>query len=183
MALSLYNDPVGPDKAINICIETMRKIYYGFSNRDKRKLNHHSELVSIEELYELTGDYSTQLIEDFDTIYDNSFDNLFVHLEIKKLISNGKLPEAIIVNTICFDDSCSMEFKNNSWYSYFNERKFIANLHTLNDTFVNYFSKTYNVDKEVIKDCLKAINDLSQYKLHKLINRTLYTLKIGGWDK
>ena len=31
---SLYQDPNGPDKAINVCIDSVRKVYYTFTNRD-----------------------------------------------------------------------------------------------------------------------------------------------------
>lgn len=174
---SLFEDPNGPDKAINVCIESERKNYYGFSNRDKRKVNHNANSQSLDSLYESTKDYSINLIDESELIYnDSTTGTLYIDLMIDKLIQNDKLPEAIILDTICYNDSITTSVINGVRTNRFSERKLITTIHNLDDTYINYFSKSYGVDCKLVIDCVCKINSLSYMLLHKLLNRTLYVI-------
>lgn len=171
---SLYEDPNGPDKAINVCIESVRKSLYNYSSRDKRKLNHKSNVISMDALHELTGDYSDQLLDDFCATDDQFLTkDLHVVLYIKDLLEHDKMPEAIIIDNICFNDSLTSGAEGVQ----FNRKKFVLLLHALGSEFIERFAADYGVGEDEVKECVRQINSLSQFKLHKLIDRTLYLTK------
>lgn len=173
----LYGDPNGPDKAINVCIETIRKNYYNYSSRDKRKINHHANSQSLDAMFERTKDYSNQMYEDYEEITaDDSSKNLSVDLYIKGLIENNNLPEAIVIDNICYNDSLVQDGSE----VYFSKKKFITLLRSLDDNFVSRFSEIYGISEEAVRDCVRAICDLSGFKMVKFIDRTLYCAKIYG---
>ena len=173
----LYGDPNGPDKAINVCIETIRKNYYNYSSRDKRKVNHRSNIQSLDAMFEHTKDYSNQMYEDYEELTsDDSSKNLNVDLYIKDLIEHDNLPEAILIDNICYNDSL---IEDNGEIM-FSKKKFIIALHSLGETFVDRFSDIYGVDREEVKNCVITINSLSGFKFNKLLSKTLYCAKVYG---
>lgn len=175
---SLYQDPNGPDKAINICIDSVRKSFYAFSSRDKRKANHKANANSLESMWELAKDYSMQFLEDCEAVDDKFLTKeLNVTLYIKDLIAQGNLPEAIIIDNICFDDSLA---EDENGMVGFSRRKVINNIHNLGKVFIKYFTHKYDVPADVLIDCLKQINSLSKPKMQKLVARTLYCARLYG---
>lgn len=168
---ALYLDPNGPDKAINVCIDSIKKIYYTFSNRDKRKVYYATQ--SLDTLWELTGDYAAGLVEDSTIYTDEDTQNLNIKLLIDKLIADNLLPEAIVVDTICFEDSVLRT--SDGQYS-FSERRLVSTIHRLQKDYAAYFAKQYGVDELQVLECLTQINSLSYALLHKLVDRTLYVI-------
>ena len=169
----LYQDPNGPDKAINVCIDSIRKIQYTFSNRDKRKANYGGNTVSADMFAEEYNDFIGDLNYDIEAQDDK--DTFHIYILIGNFVKHNRLPEAIIVDNICFNDSA---IKTADGCISFNERKLLMAIHTLDtDDYVNYFFNQYGVDKEEVRACLKGINNLSYNLLHKLIDRTLYMIK------
>lgn len=171
---SLYQDPNGPDKAINICIETKRKEFYDFSSRDKRRTNHKSNISSLEGLYELTKDYSYRLSDQFDETYETYADQyLYINSLIHYFAKHDMLPEALLVDLICYGDSV-VESKDGT---YFSARKLIYSIHAMDNIFAEYFSNAYSVPLETVQSCVEQVKNLSRFKLLKLISRTLYSLR------
>lgn len=173
---SLYQDPNGPDKAINICIETKRKEFYDFSNRDKRKTNHKSNISSLEDLYEKTKDYSFQLATDFSDGWGGyETQSLYLNSLITYFIKRGQLPEAILLDNICYGDSTVEESDGVR----FSVKKLITTIHLLDKTFIEYFAQTYDVPIDVVQDCVLQLQSLSHWRMHKLLRRTLFAVRQG----
>lgn len=168
---SLYNDPNGPDKAINVCIESIRKNYYVFSNRDKRKSSHMSNVSSLDNLYSIAKDGVAELTEDYAVPSQET--ELYLNSLVDKFISKGRLSEAILLDTIMFND-CTV---SDGIIVKFSIRLLVMTIHSLGDDFITYFSNQYKVPKNTIKECLEEINSLSFKKLHTLLNITLYLIE------
>lgn len=167
---SLYQDPNGPDKAINVCIDSINKTCHTFSSRLKRKANHQANVVSLDSLYDSAKDYSSHLYEDDNFIYYSN--NNFVNIYIDELISKNRLPEAIIIDVICYGGLESFGVNN-----------IVREIHQLNAKYAEDFTEEYGVPENTVRECLNSINDLSQYQLNKLIRRTLHLAKkYGGFN-
>lgn len=169
---TLYKDPNGPDKAINVCIDSVRKIYFTFTNRDKRKVNYGTNSVSADAFYDEYNDFIGDMLDDSVSFIDTETMNITVL--INTFIKNNKLPEAIIIDNICYNDSTLI---NNDSAQVYSERKLVSSIHSLDvDEYSKYFSLQYGVDSVLVKDCINSINSLSYHLLHKLISRTLYMI-------
>lgn len=174
---NLYNDPTGPDKTINRCIESRRVDYYNFSNKDKRKLNHHANTDSLDNLTDSNGDYALNLIENFESVYQNKEEReLYLKFLVKDLISKDFIYEALIVDLICYTD-CVLYKDETNMYS---QRKLISNIHELDSSYIKEFSTFYDVDENFVKEYFNNILNLSNFKLNKLINRALYLIKTNS---
>ncbi len=175
---TLYQDPNGPDKAINVCIDSTKKIYYAFSNRDKRKLNYAYNTLSLDAFVEKFDDFLGDIDQEKYFIdNDGSSNDLNIRCLIDDFIKDDMLPEAIITEVICYGDSILDRVENGIVTKEFSERKFISTIHNLDANYVKSFSETYDVDINYVKECLEKINNLSLFLLHSLIDRTLYIIK------
>lgn len=175
---TLYEDPNGPDKAINVCIDSIRKIYYTFSNRDKRKVNYGSNSFSLDGFAEDWDNFAGDLLGYYEGEYYTDMSIFHICSLINTFIKTGKLAEAIIVDNICFNDSvCKSSVEKDSAVM-FNERKFISEIHRLDvDNYSRYFAKKYNVKESKVKETFTKINGLSLNLTHKLIDKTLYMIR------
>lgn len=162
---SLYKDINGPDKLINRALFSVRNYYYQKFNKDKRKINY--LCYSIDEQEEDFGDGNV------DTIKSASYnDNYLVNNIIDLLLIKGKIIEAIIIDSISYQDSFKV-YKNGQ--DYYNKTKLIKTLKNMNDNYINYFINTYNViDKN---QTILKMNELKQSKNQKLYNYVENTLK------
>lgn len=172
----LYLDPNGPDKAINVCIDSTRKSYYAFVNMDKRRVHFGSNSSSLDGFEDDHDDYIGDLCTYNDEEYYTRMATFHIYSLIDLLLRKNKLAEAIIVDNICFNDS-TVQNKDTGAISY-NERKFVSELHLLEpDSYSKYFSERYGAPADVVAECVSKIDSLSYHLLHRLINRTLYLLR------
>ena len=173
---SLYQDPNGPDKAINVCIDSVRKVYYTFTNRDKRKVHYGSFTSSMDEFADEYDDFTGDLSDFYIDEYYQDIGAFHVSSLIDTFVRTNKLAEAIIIDNICFNDSTTRD--SSGCAIVYNERKLVSELHLLDDDgYSEYFADKYGVSINDVKECLKRINNLSYNLLHKLINRTLYMIR------
>lgn len=173
----LYLDPNGPDKAINVCIDSVRKIYYTFTNRDKRKIHYGFNSSSIEGFEDDHDGYVGDLLEGYyEDEYSDDLGTFYVISLISSFIRKNKLAEAIVIDNICFNDSVIQSKEINR--AVYNERKLVTEIHLLDpEEYSEYFAERYEISAEVVKECLIKINSLSYQLLHKLIDRTLYMIR------
>jgi len=183
----LFNDPNGPDKVINRCIFSTRNRYYQYYNKDKRKINYTCD--SIERQIEAFGDgaYCLEKTSEVDEIdYCKDIVNLY--------LNKNKIIEAIIIDAIAYQDSYK-EIEVKKKYSYeepeneddekpigsiiseFSPKKVVKHLSSLNNIFALYFMNKYSVQKEFLFKAIEDLNNSSNNKLYKYLDKTLQDLK------
>lgn len=150
-----FKDPDAVDKIINRCIYSTRKRYYTYFNKDKRKLNY--TIFSADS-------YPSDLLD----FHNNTttFQDTTCRDIITNLLKRGKLEEAIIVDSICYQDTT----QNGN----FSRRKLLKELKELD-------ASRFLVNKEdlnlQIKDIIDNFKTLNSVQLSRKITKTLNFLK------
>jgi hypothetical protein len=185
-ANSLSKDPKAPEKIINRCIFSTQKRWYAFYNKDKRRINVYS--YSLEESEELHGDGADGL-----SVIDDTAKQDYCHDIIQRFIDEGKYLEAFIIDGVCYQDVFKQTIKriktneldeyrhkivHESITTEFNERKLINHLSNLDDSFINYFTTTYNIsDEEAIKETIRTLSTTSHTKLNSVLKHILVNMR------
>lgn len=159
---ALYKDPAGPDKCINRCIDSARRIFYQASNMDKRKINYMSK-VSIDQQIEDFDDQNDYIIDETPTpaaIYQsqNTVEVLVAYNLARKDILAG-----IIVDLLAYGD-CLKDHSPNT-------KKLVKELSHLSDSYYEQFKRKYNVNFENYDQEIEKIKKLTNTKLYKYIDK------------
>lgn len=136
----MSKDSHGAQKCIEKCIESVRLTMYQQSNYDVRKINYITH--SLDMVREVYGDSSEEFL-----VEDNHQDNIDVRMIILNALKKGKLLQAIIVDSICYQDCL---FKNGS----VSLSRMISNL---DSSYIKYFINTYNVNTANITEIIKLL--------------------------
>jgi hypothetical protein len=183
---SLFKDPNSPETVINRCIFSTQKRWYAYFNKDKRRANIYA--YSLEESESLHGDSCDGLgIED----KDNSSD--YCHDIIQHLLDKGKIFEAFIVDGICYQDVFKSTIKRTKTgeldenqhsivYTNTNEtfsaRKLIKHLTSLDDNYLEYLTKEYNItNQDLLLQTIKEVKTESHIKLNYKLKKVLVDMK------
>lgn len=169
-----YNDPNAPDKIINRCCGSMRGRVYQYYNKDKRKTD--VQKYSIDQSKEAFGDAAYYDVEE---MYTQDFKNDGTYSIIESLIKQDKLIEALIVDGVVNYNSfkeqrasdgrtCTMEFS---------KRALVKHLNSLNRNILSEFILTYNADKTKVIDAVNIIENTSNQKLYKMIDKVFLQIK------
>lgn len=190
-----WQDPsknVNAQQAINQCIETIRmQKYYGF-NLQKNKANINT--ISLEDTFE--EDNKTTLL---DTLLDENYLDQRKHDEdaesaiwlIQNCIDKKKLVEAIILDTIAFNDVQKVTKKvvkgtdedgNPTKYtqhiSEFWPFKCVQILSNLPEDYICYFSKQYDVIENELIAAVEAIKKANNQKLYRYLDKTIENTRV-----
>ena len=166
---SLYGDPAGPDKAVNICISSTRNIFYQSSNNDNRKINF--GLESIQRLQD--EDLSCLLPADdsFDSDYSNT---LFYRDIVSERFKKDRDIQGLIIDGIMNGDVFDKESKSDPLK--FSKKKLVKHLRNINGACIKYISNTYNVGEKKVSTACQEVKKMLSPKLYKLIDCTLVSL-------
>lgn len=174
-------------QAINQCINTIRLQHYYDMNLAKNKINQMT--TSLDQALDDNGKTTLgDLCSDPDALncVDRSATDEKVYNIVKGYLNNNKVVEGIILNTIAFED-CEREVKTVkniiddegktkkivSTKSEFFQRKCVNVLTHLPETFVDNFSKTYNVNAEKVKSAYITLTTSNNAKVSRMIKKTL----------
>lgn len=164
---SLYNDPAGPDKALNICIASTRSIFYQSNNNNNRKINF--GLESIERLEE----ENLSNILPADTSFESDFsNNLFLKDLVVQRFKKEKEIQGLIIDGIINGNV----FENIDGNICFSKKKLVKHLRSLNNNCISYISKNYNVCQKKVAQACEEIKNMLSNKLYKIIDYTLMVL-------
>lgn len=159
----LFTDKYGPDKVVNRCIYSTRKLNYYLANRDVRRANFGKD--SLDKLSEAVGDHLDSLS---DTILDST--NLSKELELDSIVriymNNDELLKGIIVNSIYYDNPFTVDFKFKPTY--------LANAlfdYTVEDQ--EYLADKYKVDKDKVFSIFADVKTMSKDKLVRVIKKVM----------
>jgi len=170
----LYNDPNGPDKVINRCIASERKIFYQSSNYDCRKVNYAT--YSTDQIIE-ENENNVLLLSDKNDYadIDESVDELII-----SSFNQGKYFLAFMIDGIVNYDSF-VTFKNKSGViaDEFSSIKLLKHLSTLDIAYARSFSTRFKTN---YVDTAKAVADCSSIpkdRIRKYIKSNLQVLKVA----
>lgn len=178
-------------QAINKCIETIRVQKYYDLNLQKNRANINTYSLDAE----LDSDGKTTLL---DTLVDEGTcastaateDTESVHHLIQMYINKKKLVEAIILDTIAFNDTQKTTKKTikgvdaeGNTYKYtqhsseFWPFRCVQILSNLPENYAEYFHKNYSVPTVELEAALNAIRTANNQKLYRFLSKTLTTAR------
>jgi hypothetical protein len=178
---------VNAQQAINQCIETIRMQKYYDLNLQKHKANVNT--ISLESTFE--DDNRTTLLDtlvDEDALERERFkEGTGVAYDlIQTCINKKKLVEAIILDTIAFNDVQKVtktvvktvddegnSYKHTRQTSEFWPYKCVQILSNLPEDYATYFCEHYNVITEELFAALGAIRKANNQKLYKFLDKTI----------
>lgn len=193
-------DPEKPNvkhaqQAINQCIETIRLQHYYDLNLDKHKANYGASSLEYDYNEGSQGEGKTTfgdiLVDENDR--DDTEANLSdynVRMLVQGYINKKKLVEAIILDTIAFNDvykvtrkvvkktdSTGELQKHTEVYKEFWPFRCVQVLSTLPVDYDKYFSKKYKLNPVEFEAALNTIRGATNQKLYKFLSRTLEDAK------
>ena len=149
---SVYNDKKGPEKIITKCIMCTRANFYQAINYDMRIVNYTSN--SLEAMQE---DLSDGLLLKTDSLKFD-FTGHFVHDYIKSKFEQCEYFIAILMDllyNINYSNNMGIDFKSDL-------RKILRAISMLDDTYINYFAKEYELNKNEVTTAVKMIKDIKR---------------------
>lgn len=156
----LYNDPNGPEKALNVTIYSQKLNFYNSLKTYKRQIN--SSLYSLEKLQEDASDsYYLPYNEDY------NFTDSYMYKKVKEYFDKKLYLEAFVIDAILNHD---MFVLTEDRCEVFNRFKLTKHLHHLDDNFCKYFSKFYKIPIAKVKKATTYIVDVSTDSLNLKIN-------------
>ena len=185
-----WQDPankVNAQQCINQCIETIRSQHYYDLNLQKNKANINTYSLETP----LDDDSKSTLL---DTLVDEEAEELERQRDgnsaaydlIQTCINKKKLVEAIILDTIAYNDVQKVtktvvkgvddegnSYKHTRSTSEFWPYKCVQILSNLPDDYATYFCEHYNVITEELFAALGAIKKANNQKLYKFLDRTI----------
>lgn len=187
-----WQDPankVNAQQCINQCIETIRLQHYYEMNLDKHKANYMT--VSMETPVAEDGDNEKTLGETLvgdDGATDRAKND--VEMTVQQFINRNKVVEAIIIDTIAFNDCQKYTkevvrgedeegnpYKYTKTYSEFWPFRVVQILGKLPEDYFEYFTGKYEIATEKLDATLAAIRKANNQKLYKYVDSTLASLK------
>lgn len=155
---ALYNDPKGPEKAINVCIYSTKINFYQRIKHHKEKVNY--ETLSLEQLLEDSSDgYYTPTTDDDFTV-ENYLSEMIKDAFLKKDYFKAFALDTILNNNV---------FELVDGYTVFSEKKLRKILRWIDDKYCILFSEKYNVDIETVRKSIHYVTDLSAEKLKERV--------------
>jgi len=186
---------VNAQQCVNQCIETIRlQHYYSDCNRDKNKANYNT--VSFDQTINDQSD-SKQVTTVGDVVADDSSLTDLTRIEndaytrgiIQKYINNKKLVEAIILDTIAFNDtrksvksikrgvdSEGKTYKYVKTTTKFYAPKCVKLLNSISTSYENYFKTTYKIKPTELTAAITAIKSSNNQKLKRYVDKTVSTI-------
>lgn len=159
----LYNDKNGPDKCINICIESSRNTYFQQSNRYNRKINHETDSLD-----RLSEEYKDTYMPGEDNIAnDEEYDK---DLLVKKTFLSGDIFFAVMIDMI-FNSNVFTENKDGTVQ--FDKMKLVKNIKSIDVKYVKYFAKRY----ELVESKLNELYNYSKASKQKILNSIEFNLQ------
>ena len=177
-------------QAINQCIETIRLQHYYQANLDKHRANF--QTVSFDEPLDGEDGDSTLL----DTVHDDSDelekDKISAKLIIQKYIDFKKPVEAIVMDTIAFNDcekrtketkkgvdESGNEVKSSEEYTQFWPYRVVQILSPLPDDYEAYFAEKYEISADELRAAVQAVRNANNQRLYKYVDSTIKSLRLS----
>lgn len=163
---SVYNDPRGLEKTLNICVKCSRANWFQASNRQKRKVNHN--LSSLDALTEEYKDAYTPR----ELVIDNNDASSYKYLVIEYYNKQQYLM-ALVIDLIVNDLNLDKCKDNKSLV--LNIKKCVR---SIPDNYFKLFASSYGLDPLQVEKSFSYIYNMSDHKLRQAIENYIYKLRV-----
>ena len=167
---SLFEDPKGPEKAINVSIYSTKLNFYQRIKHQKEKISYES--ISLEQLMENASDSYYTPVYDKDTFTDSYISNL-----IKESFDKKDYMKAFVLDGIVNTNVFETVVEDNRAYTVFDDKKLRKHLRKLDSNYCKVFSSRYNIDFEDVLDSTRYITSLDYSRLFIKVNNLFKTLR------
>ena len=167
---SLYQDELGPEKAISVCIYSAKLNFFEALNYDKRKI--HKFSYSLDELEENSSDGYYFPYHD-----KTPYMEMYMYKKIRSLFEQYNYFTAFLLDAIVNVDVFSKNIDGSGDVYRLSDRKLIKHLRNIDNRYIQIFSNTYDLDKKEIKQGADFIKNLDSNRMHKNIVNLLFVLK------
>lgn len=164
----LYNDKIGAEKAMTVCISSARLTFYQYTQHDKRSLNY--TLLSLDALQENSSD-------GFFIPYEDEYENLQSYLKgfITKYFDKKDyfvcfLVDALFNANVLVDKTGELDYN-------INIGKFCKYIADMDESKLEAFAKENELDKDAVKSAFVYIQNMPHYRIHSNLNRVVNLLK------
>jgi hypothetical protein len=188
-----WKDPeknLNAQQCINKCIETIKLQKYYNLRLDKNKSVNHCYSMETPILGDSDGEKTLgDMLEAEETFDDHSSDD--VMMLVQSYINNNKIIEAIIIDTIAFNDvqkhskkvikttnSEGEAYKYTEYSSEFWPYKLVQIISKLPSTYKSSFMKRYHVSEEKLTTVLDTLDKVNNQKLYRYLKATIEELKV-----
>lgn len=164
---ALYNDKIGPEKAMSVCIFSRKVTFYQEIKHDKRILNYSS--LSLDQLEENSSD-------GFFIKYEDKYSSLNDY--VKKLVVDyfnvKDYFACFFIDSLFNFNMLSSKEKNNY---YVNISKFMKHINSINDEYFHQFAIVYGIEESKVKSAFRYIKLMPHYRIHSNLSRIMNSLK------
>lgn len=167
---SLFNDPKGPEKAINVCIYSTKINFYQRIQHQKEKISY--EYLSLDQLMENASDSYYFPINDSDDTLEQYLNEL-----IKSAFNSQDYVKAFVLDKVLNDDVFESIEEDGKFYLRFSDKKLRKQLRNLNDKYCETFSIKYDVNKDLVVESAQHLMGLDYSKLFIKVKNLFKSLK------
>lgn len=163
---TLYGDPSGPDKAVNVCLRSVRLGWYHQSNYNRRRANFGAE--SVDKLVEAEDNGGkSYLFYDSDPIANG-------YLNIRSLadsfIRKGEYISALVVGCIVEFDVFDRWRERGERVTKFNKKKLVRKLNNLTKDDCYELSLVFGNTREDVESMVEKCKNINSKKRHLAID-------------
>ena len=171
----LYNDPKGPDKAVNVSISSAILVYYQFSNTLKRRANFAA--ISVEYLHDEFGDTAFKESSDFTEEPDVLVDSL-----VRQNFQKQNYIASFVIDGAAYGDCLKFNKESGGGISsQFSKRMLMKHLRELDDKYISIFSNRYRLDKDKVKKAVDICLSSSPSRIDTVVRKTFESLRHSNY--
>jgi len=184
---------VNAQQCVNQCIETIRKQHYYEYNLDKHRANYN--ITSMDTTMDEDGKITLNdtLLDESEEDYASTINGSIAARQfIQMYLNKNKVVEAIILDTIAFNDSQKLVKKVDvktdengnkrkviNTTSEFWAFKVIQALNQLPEDYEKYFLSEYKINPDAFKAAIEAVKKANNTKLYRYLNNTLKDARVA----
>lgn len=167
---TIYKDPNGPEKAINVCFTNEKINFFVGAKRQKRVANYDS--FSLEALQEDASDSYYMPVYDEDVVSSS-----FFYKMIKDYYNKKDYLPAFILDSVLELDFFDRSVENNMPCYQFSRRKLKHHLREMDETYCKYFAQRYNLNSDDVLKASKYVTNLSYDRMTRGVNNFFKSLE------
>lgn len=175
---TVYGDPNGPDKCLNLKLSCTRKVFYLYSNSQKRK-DDFGNKVSLDGLMEVCGDAELSKLSQVSSkemVTEN--DPLIFGLVVDEFKHQNYMA-SFIIDGIVNGDVFNSSVKKDGVYTEFSRNKLTRHINLIDDAYIKLFSKKYELDELEVRKAAEECQQIKSVKIKKILESTFDKLRVS----
>ena len=164
----LYNDKIGAEKAMTVCISSARLTFYQYTQHDKRSLNY--TLLSLDALQENSSDgFFIPYEDEYETLHSYLKDLITEYFDKKDYFVCFMI-DALFNANVLVDKTGNLDYNVNI-------NRFCRYIDETDESRLLIFANENDLDKDSVIHAFSYIRNMPHYRLHYNINRVVNLLK------